>query len=306
MTTEQMQLVKGTVPILREHGVLLTTHFYNRMFTHNPELKHVFNMGNQQNKKQQTALAMAVLAYAEHIENPAVLMPAVDHIGHKHTSLDIRPEHYAIVGNHLIASISEVLGQAATPELLEAWTLAYQQLASIMTGHEQKIYDHQTSKKGGWTGWRPFVVKEKIQESAEITSFYLYPTDAGEVAMHLPGQYISLRLFLPEINLLQPRQYSISSSSNGKYYRISVKREAGSQHPDGLISNRLHDHIQAGDIVELSAPAGSFVLNKQNQSPKVFISGGVGQTPLLSMLEDLVSGKNDYTPTITWIHGCRS
>lgn len=306
MTTEQIQLVKSTAPILREHGVLLTTHFYKRMFEHNPELKHVFNMGNQQNSKQQTALALAVLAYAEHIENPAALMPAVDHIGQKHTSLDIRPEHYAIVGKHLIASISEVLGESASPALLEAWTRAYQQLASIMSGHEQKIYDTQTSKMGGWTGWRPFIVKQKIQESAEITSFYLYPSDEGQVAAHLPGQYISLRLFLPELNLLQPRQYSVSSSPNGKYYRISVKREAGNQHADGLISNRLHDHVQEGDVVELSAPAGSFVLNKEGQAHKVFISGGVGQTPLLSMLEYIVSHPQvDQTP-VTWIHGCRS
>ncbi|MDR2283125.1 MAG: NO-inducible flavohemoprotein [Sphingobacterium sp.] len=307
MTTDQIQLVKSTVPILKEHGVLLTSHFYKRMFVHNPELKHVFNMGNQQNSKQQTALAMAVLAYAEHIENPAVLMPAVDHIGHKHTSLDIRPEHYAIVGQHLIASISEVLGDAASPELLEAWTLAYQQLAAIMSGHEQKIYSQQTAKKGGWTGWRPFVVRERVKESNEITSFYLYPSDGGDVADYLPGQYISLRLFLPELNLLQPRQYSISCSPNRKYYRISVKREAGSQHPDGMISNRLHDHIYAGDIVELTAPAGSFVLNKQTPSRKVFISGGVGQTPLLSMLEDIVATPDTQgVPPVTWIHGCRS
>lgn len=301
-----MQLVKNTAPILREHGVLLTTHFYNRMFTHNPELKHVFNMGNQQNSKQQTALAMAVLAYAENIENPAVLMPTVGHIGHKHTSLDIRPEHYVIVGQHLIASISEVLGEGATPELLEAWTLAYQQLAAIMSGHEQKIYAAQTAKKGGWTGWRPFIVKEKVKESEEISSFYLYPSDAGDVADFLPGQYISLRLFLPELNLLQPRQYSISCAPNGTYYRISVKREAGNKHPDGLISNRLHDHIQAGDVVDLSAPAGSFVLNKKNQSHKVFISGGVGQTPLLAMLEALTNNPQEQSAPITWIHGCRS
>ncbi|MBV8252303.1 MAG: NO-inducible flavohemoprotein [Chitinophaga sp.] len=304
MTTEQKQLVKATVPVLREHGVLLTTHFYNRMFTHNPELKHVFNMGNQQNGKQQTALAMAVLAYAEHIENPAVLLPVVDSIGHKHTSLDIRPEHYDIVGNHLLASISEVLGTAATPELLEAWAVAYSQLAAIMTGHEQSLYSNQVNKSSGWTGWKPFIVKQKVKESAEITSFYLYPADGGGVADFQPGQYISLRLFLPELNLLQPRQYSISCAPNGQYYRISVKREAGSTHPDGLISNRLHDHIQEGDKMELSAPAGTFTLVEDTNRPKVFISGGVGQTPLLAMLENLTS-KQAETP-ITWVHGCRN
>jgi len=304
MTTEQKQLVTATVPVLREHGVLLTTHFYQRMFTHNPELKHVFNMGNQQNGKQQMALAMAVLAYAEHIENPGVLMPVIDSIGHKHTSLDIRPEHYAIVGKHLLGSIAEVLGDAATPALLDAWAAAYQQLATIMSGHEQNLYASQISKNAGWTGWKPFIVKQKVKESAEITSFYLYPADGGAVADFVPGQYISLRLFLPELNLLQPRQYSISCAPNGMYYRISVKRETGANHPNGMISNRLHDHTGEGDVVELSAPAGNFILNKDNARPKVFISGGVGQTPLMAMLETLLS-KQVVTP-ITWVHGCRN
>ncbi|NQD69778.1 NO-inducible flavohemoprotein [Sphingobacterium shayense] len=306
MTTEQKQLVKATVPVLKEHGVLLTTHFYKRMFDHNPELKHVFNMGNQQNSKQQTALATAVLAYAEHIDDPSVLLPVINNIGHKHTSLDIRPEHYAIVGRHLIASIGEVLGEAATPELVDAWTVAYGQLADLMTGHEKDLYQKQIDKVGGWAGWRPFTVRKKIKESNEITSFYLYPADGGAVADYKPGQYISLRLFLPELNLLQPRQYSISCAPNGEFYRVSVKRESGSTHPDGMISNRLHDFVNEGDIVDLSAPAGVFILDEGSISAKVFISGGVGQTPLIAMLEKLLSEQRSQNNPITWIHGCRN
>ena len=73
ITPQQKDLVKATVPVLKEHGVALTTHFYNRMLAHNPELNNVFNSGNQHNTAQPTALAMAVLAYAEHIEDPSVL-----------------------------------------------------------------------------------------------------------------------------------------------------------------------------------------------------------------------------------------
>ncbi|MGK9118220.1 NO-inducible flavohemoprotein [Olivibacter jilunii] len=304
MNEQQKALVKGTVPVLKENGVLLTTHFYERMFKHNPELKHVFNMGNQQNKKQQMALVMAVLAYAEHIDNPGILMPVVDSIGQKHTSLDIRPEQYAIVGGHLIASISEVLGDAASEDLLKAWEQAYHELAQLMSGHEQKLYKEKSTKSGGWVGWRPFRVEKKIKESAEITSFYLYPTDNGPVADFLPGQYVSLRLFLPELGLLQPRQYSISCKPNGIYYRISVKKEIGAKQPDGMISNRLHQHIEEGAIIDLSAPSGNFILKQGETSPQVFISGGIGQTPLLSMLEHLVDRKSPVP--ITWIHGCRN
>ena len=298
-------MIKTTVPVLREHGVALTTHFYSRMFQYNPELKNVFNMGNQGSGKQQLSLAMAVLAYAENIEDPSVLAAAVTKIGHKHVSLDIRPEHYAIVGRHLIASIGEVLGEGATPDLLEAWAEAYQQLADLMTGLEKGLYSDAVAKDGGWTGWRPFLVKQKTQESEEITSFYLYPADGGRVADFLPGQYISIRLFLPELNLFQPRQYSLSSAPNGEFYRISVKKEKGrSKHPNGMISNRLHDAVREGDVLEVAPPAGDFTLDTEKHTPVVFISGGVGQTPLLSMLEYLASTESDRE--IIWVHGCRN
>ena len=192
MTNEQKELVKGTVPVLREHGVALTTYFYNRMLSHNPELKNVFNSAHQHTGIQPTALAMSVLAYAEHIDNPAVLASAVNRIAHKHVSLNIRPEQYAIVGKHLLASISEVLGEAASPQLIDAWATAYQQLASIMIGVEADLYSGSAAKEGGWSSWRPFVIKQKVQESAEITSFYLYPSDGGKVADYVFDHYLRL------------------------------------------------------------------------------------------------------------------
>lgn len=304
ITENQKELVKATVPILKEHGVALTSHFYQRMFTHNPELKHIFNMGNQQSGRQQMALALAVLNYAENIDDPSVLITPVTQIGHKHVSLDIRPEHYSIVGKHLLASIQEVLGAGATPELIAAWGAAYGQLAAIMTGIESSLYEQAVAKTGGWTGWRPFQLREKVQESAEITSFYFYPADGGPVADFLPGQYVSVRLFLPELNLFQPRQYSLSNAPNGNYYRISVKKETGTHiRPNGLISNHLHEEVEVGDIVEIASPAGDFILDTSKQGPVVLISGGVGQTPLLSMLEYLISTGSHRE--ILWIHGSR-
>ena len=140
MTTEQKELIKATVPALKEHGLLLTTHFYQCLFTHYPDLKTVFDMANQESGRQPVALATAVLAYAQHIDNPLVLEPALTRIGRKHTSLNIRPEHYPIVGEQLLASISEVLGEAATPQLLDAWAAAYGELASLMIGIEAALY----------------------------------------------------------------------------------------------------------------------------------------------------------------------
>ena len=303
MTREQKSLITATAPLLEEHGVALTTHFYRRMFSHNPELKNVFNLANQRTGKQQMALAATVLAYAQNIEDPSVLLSAVTKIGHKHVSLDIRPEQYAMVGRHLIASIGEVMGpEAATPAVIDAWTTAYDELTKLMTGVERGLYRHAVEQKGGWTGWRPFTVRRKVVESAEITSFYLYPNDGGKVVGYLPGQYISVRLFLPEMNLFQPRQYSLSSAPNGEHYRISVKKEAGD--PNGLISNYLHDSVREGDVVELAPPGGDFTLATEEETPVVLVSGGVGQTPLLSMLEYLVT--SDSSRRVVWVHGSRN
>ncbi|MBE7174677.1 MAG: nitric oxide dioxygenase, partial [Williamsia sp.] len=257
MTPEQKQLIKATIPTLKEHGQLLTTHFYQRVFAHHPELKNVFNQANQQSGRQPMALASAVLAYAEHIDNPAVLESALVRIGHKHTSLDIRPEHYPVVGQNLLASISEVLGEAATPELLDAWGAAYNQLARLMMDIETNLYATQLTKLGGWTGWRSFVVQAKIQESDFVTTLHLYPTDGALVAEHIPGQYVSLRVFLPELQLHQPNQYRIVSEPSCTHYAISVKRNAEGGHTrNDLFSQHLIEGIQTGYCVELSAPAG--------------------------------------------------
>lgn len=299
------QLVKSTAPILKEHGVALTRHFYARMFEHNPELKSVFNQGHQREGSQQQALAMAVAAYAEHIDNPGVLAPVLELIANKHVSLGIRGEHYAIVGRHLIASIREVLGaDAATDELLAAWAAAYGQLAEVLTGLESKLYQQAATQAGGWTGWRGFRVQRKQAESDEITSFYLVPADGGTVPAHQPGQYLSVKVFVPELGFSQPRQYSLSAAPGQGSLRISVKREGhGEVKPEGMVSNVLHAHVHEGDVIEVAPPMGDFVLHTGRANPVVLISAGVGLTPMVSMLEHLAAHEPERE--VSFLHACR-
>ncbi len=304
MNTNQKALVKTTVPVLKTIGTDLTKHFYKRMFKHHPELKNIFNMSHQASGKQQHALAGAVLAYAEHIENPEVLMNVLQSIGNKHVSLNISPEQYDIVGLHLISSIKEVLGETATDELIEAWTQAYNELAQLMISIEHELYESTLKKEGGWKGWRAFVIADIVEESDEIKSFYLKPKDHQLIADYLPGQYISIKTFIPALGHEQPRQYSLSSAFNPEYYRISVKREKNNQTvPDGVVSNLLHQK-KAGDEIWVSAPAGVFHAHPVSENPMVLISGGVGATPLLSMLE---TQKNTLqNNTVVWLHSCRN
>ncbi|KRB56673.1 NO-inducible flavohemoprotein [Flavobacterium sp. Root186] len=304
MNPHQKELIKATIPILRASGEDLTNYFYARMFKHHPELRNMFNMGNQANGRQKSALANAVLAYAENIDDPSVLIGVLKGIGTKHRSLNIQPEQYKIVGTHLIASIGEVVGEAATLPILEAWTVAFYELADIMINLEKDLYKENIEKPGSWNGWRKFVIKKIVEESAEIKSFYLYPEDGKEIANFHSGQFISVQVFVPELNLLQPRQYSLSSTFNPEYYRISVKKESGiAPNPNGWVSNTMHSKSE-GDIISISSPAGLFHLEKDSENPLILISGGVGLTPMLSMLEtNLNSIQNKKT---IWIHGCRN
>lgn len=306
LTQTHRDLVKGTATLLKEQGVALTRHFYARMFEHNPELKAIFNQGHQREGSQQQALAMAVAAYAQHIENPGVLMPVLELIANKHVSLGIRAEHYAIVGRHLLASIREVLGALATDELIEAWGAAYGQLADVLVGIENKLYVQAAQVQGGWSGWRNFRVARKQAESEEITSFYLVPADGGDVPAYQPGQYVSVKLFVPVLGYSQPRQYSLSAAPGGQSLRISVKRESGddeSARPQGMVSNLLHASVQEGDVIEVSPPMGDFVLHQDRDNPVVLISAGVGLTPMVSMLEAL--SKSAPKREVRFIHACR-
>lgn len=134
-------IVKSTVPVLKEHGVEITTTFYNDMFERYPEVKGMFNMDNQKSGAQPKALAMTVLAAAQNIDDLSVLAPAVEKIGHVHVNSKVKPEHYPIVGECLLRAIKTVLGDAATDEVIEAWGKAYEEIAKVFIGVEDKMYE---------------------------------------------------------------------------------------------------------------------------------------------------------------------
>jgi nitric oxide dioxygenase len=132
--------VKATVPALRIHGLAITTRMYERLFE-DPAIKALFNQDHHgPGGRQPKALAMAVVAYAENIDNLPALAGAVEAIAGKHVRSHIHPEHYEAVAVALLGAISDVLGEAATPEILEAWGQAFWRLARILQGREAELY----------------------------------------------------------------------------------------------------------------------------------------------------------------------
>ena len=302
LSQKHIDTVKATIPLLASAGPAITEYFYKRMFTHNPELSDIFNMTNQKTGRQPAALFNAIAAYATHIDNLEVLTGAVMRIAHKHTSFNIQPDQYDIVGHHLIETLRELAPEAFTPDVEEAWVAAYAQLAGIFIKVEGDLYAKNAAETGGWKDFREFRVASKTPESELVTSFVLEPVDGNAVIDYIPGQYLGVKVHPKGNQYDEIRQYSLSTTANGKSYRISVKRE-GNGEMAGVMSNYLHDHINVGDIIEAMPPAGDFIF-EDKAKPVVLISGGVGLTPMQAMLDTLV--KQNYNQPISYLHACEN
>lgn len=291
LSSATIQIVKATVPALKEHGHAIVTEMYSRLFM-DAEIKQLFNHSNQKgNAPQHKALTDAILAYATYIETPEILTAAVERIANKHVGLQILPKHYPYVANALLGAIKAVLGDAATDDVLQAWGEAYWFLANILIEREQALYTANAEGEGGWAGWRAFRVAERRDESVNVVSFLLEPLDGGAVLRHKPGQYLSFDFQIDGQSTR--RNYSISSAPDGKTYRITVKKM---EH--GIASNWLHAHAQTGTVLQVAAPSGDFYLEPKNDTEIVLLSGGVGLTPMISMLESV----DKSSAPISFIH----
>ncbi|WP_042228129.1 NO-inducible flavohemoprotein [Paenibacillus popilliae] len=300
-----IEIVKATVPVLEAHGQQITKRFYELMFSNHPELLNIFNHANQRQGRQSQALARAIYAAAANIDRLEDIMPVVKQIAHKHRALHIQPEHYPIVGKNLLLAIKDVLGDAATDDILEAWVKAYFVIADMFIQVERDMYQAAAEAEGGWEGFRSFRVIRKVRESDVVTSFYLHPEDGGAISAFHPGQYITVRVKPEGSANTHLRHYSLSQDSGRDTYRISVKRESGDAHsPAGIVSCYLHDVVQEGDRLEVTAPAGDFTLKEGSDAPIVLLSGGVGLTPIMSMLQALAKQEPDRD--IYFIHSARN
>ena len=155
---------------------------------------------------------------------------------------------------------------------------------------------------------RSLVVDRKVRESENVTSFYLVPADGRPLAPFLPGQFLPLKLDIP--GQYQPvlRTYSLSGSPSVNHYRLTIKREtAPRERPDaypGVASNFFHDQVEVGSTVLAQSPRGRFLLDPGRERPVVLLSGGIGVTPLISMLSAIVESGSRCQ---TWfIHSARN
>ena len=150
MNPDTVKIVKATAPVVKEHGQKITQRMYEIAFQARPDTRRFFEntwmVNAEEGRKQAGRLANAVYAYASHIDELEKLGGVVEHIAQKHVQTKILPERYPVIGECLLAAMKEVLGDAATPEVLEAWEEAYGALADIFIKREQEIYQDQDAE----------------------------------------------------------------------------------------------------------------------------------------------------------------
>ncbi|MER6252409.1 globin domain-containing protein [Streptomyces sp. NPDC001584] len=297
--------VRATLPAVGAAIGDIAELFYTKLFAAHPALiRDLFNRGNQKAGLQQQALAGSVAAFATHLLAHPDTRPDVmlGRIAHKHASLGVTREQYAVVHQHLFEAIAEVLGEAVTPEVAQAWEEVYWLMANALIALEERHYAEQRVVAGDV--WREWTVTARLAETADCTTFRIAPADGAPAPAHRPGQYVSVQVELPD-GARQIRQYSLITSPGSTVRAITVKRVHGpaAAGPDGEVSNHLHARVRTGDTLRVSAPYGDLVL-ADSAAPVLLASAGIGCTPMLSMLEHLAD--TGHAAPVTVLHADRS
>jgi ferredoxin-NADP reductase/MOSC domain-containing protein YiiM len=188
------------------------------------------------------------------------------------------------------------------PSIPPGWRRAF---GELLAAAGEKGKKRRTPERA-WQGFRTFVVDRKVPESQIITSFYLVPEDGKPLPIYMPGQFLTFRLSIPGHSKPVIRTYTLSECPcHAEYYRVTIKREPPPEDPAIISgSNYFHNLVEPGIRLQVAAPRGDFFLDPQKETPVVLLSGGVGLTPMISMLNAIVdSGKKRPT---WFVHGTRN
>lgn len=293
---ESAVVIRATLPAVGGAIEEITTLFYATLFADHPELERdLFNRGNQAQGDQQRALAGAIASFAALMvaEDAPTPDAVLSRIANKHASLGITEELYQVVHDYLFAAIIQVLGEAVTPEVAQAWDEVYWLMANGLIAIERRLYTEAGVAPG--QVWRTATVVRRVQESPDCIALTLASGDDVDLPGFAPGQYISVAVLLPDA-ARQIRQYSLTAVSGGGQWRITVKK-------DGQVSHHLHTNVFEGDVLSVSLPFGDLTLHPETV-PVLMVSAGIGCTPMIGMLRHLVDS-GDQRPV--WVvHADRS
>ena len=196
---------------------------------------------------------------------------------------------FAIYG--VILGAAQFFEQVRSRQLHDAERDVLKARIELLANPMAKIQAHDNF---AWPGFRKFVLKGKVLEAEDICSYYLTPHDGQALPPYLPGQYLTFQVNIPGVERAETRCYSLSDSPhNPDYYRITVKRIPPPNNDPagryGLVSTFFQHNVLPDDLIDVKAPAGHFYLDTNQRGPVVLIGGGIGVTPVLSMLNHIAA-----------------
>ena len=297
LSEKSRPIIEATLPIIAERINDITPDFYRRMFAARPDLMDgMFSRSSQLEGTQPRALAGSIAVFASYIvEHPDSYPDEVlSRVAHKHASLGLKEEEYPTVYKYLFEAIAANLGDLATPEIVEAWTEVYWLMGNALIKLEKGLYASQAND----FMFAPFKLVDRKETGENVVVLTFEPADETPMTESKGGQYISIVVPARD-GLRQARQYTLLPSEKNQR-RIGVKLD-----PNGEMTSILHE-LNIGDVVEISNPYGDLTLEGfgNPEAPLYLFSAGIGTTPMLSFLSELVE-KGSQRP-VTVVHADRS
>lgn len=303
---EVIRTVKATIPVLEDRYVEIVSNFYSTMFHKYPVTASFFNRdrvvsSNAQDQgvpPQIAALGKSVIAYAENIEDLSPVLPYVERICHMHVSRNVRGPHYQIVGQMLLQSMKDVLGDdVCTPEVYNAWQEAYNCLAQTMINIETRIREEAAdTTAAGYTGFKLFKIRKVVEHwSNGPKSFWIVPNDGAGIPRHHGGQFVAIDFEnIPDIG--KGKITAVLSDVSQDHLRVTVFPSA--ERPTNFLLTNFND----GDTLSVSVPCGAFRIpvEKLKSQDRIIIAGTGEETPAVFAVcnEALQVGLDDVTVVV--------
>ncbi|WFD45013.1 hypothetical protein MPSI1_003689 [Malassezia psittaci] len=287
LSTKSQPVIQATLPVIAERIPHITPVFYADMFKARPDLLDgMFSRSAQRDGTQARALAGSIAVFAQWILEHPDSFPEemMSRVANKHASLGLQPHEYDTVYKYLFGAIAKDLGDAATPDIVEAWTEVYWLLARALINLERKLYAQQANDSVR----APFKLVKRTQVTKDVVDMVFEPADNTAMTPGKAGQYISIYAHTSD-GLLQPRQFTLLPAEETQR-RVAIKLD-----PQGEMTTILQKE-EVGAVLDISNPYGDMTLETLEtdpESPLVLICAGIGVTPVLAFVEKLAAQKSE-------------
>ncbi|KQR44691.1 hypothetical protein ASF82_14980 [Frigoribacterium sp. Leaf164] len=331
ITSSHLTALRSTLPLVEARAAAIADDFYARLFADRPDLlRDQFNRGDQAQGRQQRELALTIVTVARDVvgtqvgsgpagsaTGPAVPVapwssPApspwavrvaaretLSRLAQRHAAIGVTRDEHDVFERHLRDAFAAALGDDWSGVVVDAWLALWRQTRDELVAAVERTYRAADLEPG--EDWREALVTERRVEAEDVVALTLVSADSEALPTYRAGQFASIQVTLPD-GARQIRQYSLRGGSD-EQWRVSARVLGGVPElglPPGEVSNHLLRHVAVGDVVSVSPPIGSLTIDELDDSPLVFVSAGIGCTPVLGMLDHLV--RTDPRRQVTVLH----